>query len=354
MSVEIQNRGPLAPDDLGHADVAPPVASPGRQNGQGTIETAVRHLRVQQKTWEADGIASVTFVDPGGEALPQWLPGAHLSLHLPNGLTREYSLCSAPEDSTSWTVAVLRTSDSRGGSKLIHDQLPVGALIKVEGPRNNFTLDDAEQYALVAGGIGITPIISMVRRLQAAGADWSLLYTGRSRSTMAFLSEIATLPQDRITIHARDEAQGNYADLAAAVGALPAQALVYACGPETLMQAVARAMNDESQLRIERFKAPDVLPGPEQANAGFDVICQSTGQRIPVAPDVSVLDALNDAGVDVPSSCAEGICGTCETRVIKGEVEHRDFLLTPAERTENKSMFVCVSRCKSAELILDL
>lgn len=354
MSIETQNRGPLDRDVMGYEDVPSPGGSPGQQEGLGIKGTAVRHLRVQQKTWEADGIASITLVDPDGAPLPQWLPGAHLSLHLPNGLTREYSLCSAPEDARSWTVAVLRTSDSRGGSKLIHEQLPVGALITVEGPRNNFELDEAERYVLVAGGIGITPIISMVRRLQAAGADWSLLYTGRSRSTMAFLAEIAALPQERVTIHAMDETNGDHADLAAAVGALPSEALVYACGPEALMQAVAHAMTDESRLRIERFKAPEILPQPDQSDTGFDVICESTGQRIPVAPDVSVLDALNEAGVDVPSSCAEGICGTCETRVIKGDVEHRDFLLTPAERTENKSMFVCVSRCRSRELILDL
>lgn len=333
MSVEIQNRAAVTP---------------------AAAESKVLTLRVQQKTWEADGVIRMMFVDPAGAALPQWLPGAHLSLHLPNGLTREYSLCSDPEDSTSWTVAVLRTPDSRGGSRLIHDELPVGTLIKVEGPRNNFELDHAERYALVAGGIGITPIISMVRRLEAVGADWSLLYTGRSRSTMAFLSEISDLPRHRISIHAADEANGNYADLSEAVGSLPPEALVYACGPESLMQAVAGAMADESRLRIERFKAPDIVPGQELDETSFDVICQSTGQRIAVGADVSVLDALNDAGINVPSSCAEGICGTCETGVIEGDVEHRDFLLSPAERAENKSMFVCVSRCRSRELILDL
>lgn len=333
MSVEIQNRRMVTP-----AGAEPKVLT----------------LRVQQKTWEADGVIRITFVDPAGAELPQWLPGAHLSLHLPNGLTREYSLCSDPEDSTSWTVAVLRTPDSRGGSRLIHDELPVGTLIKVEGPRNNFELEHAGRYALVAGGIGITPIISMVRRLESVGADWSLLYTGRSRSTMAFLSEISGLPRHRISIHAADEDNGNYADLSEAVGSLPPEALVYACGPESLMQAVAGAMADDSKLRIERFKAPDVVPGPELDPTSFDVICQSTGQRIAVGPDVSVLDALNDAGMNVPSSCAEGICGTCETGVIEGDVEHRDFLLSPAERAENKSMFVCVSRCRSRELILDL
>lgn len=319
-----------------------------------TVEPTARSLRVQQKTWEADGVTSVTFADPSGAKLPQWQPGSHLSLQLPNGLIREYSLCSNPLDSTSWTVAVLRTPDSRGGSQLVHEGLPVGSLLMVDGPRNNFALEDAGRYVLVAGGIGITPIISMARELQAAGADWSLLYTGRSRATMAFLPEIVALPKDRITIHADDEANGSYPDLAAAVGALSPDALVYACGPEPLLKAVAGAMQDAAQLRIERFKAPEKVIVAEQSESAFDVVCNSTGQRIPVGPDVSVLDALNNAGVDVPSSCAEGICGTCETRVISGEVEHRDFLLSQAEQAANKSMFVCVSRCRSAELILDL
>lgn len=353
MSVEMQNRTTTTIAE-GTGDV--PSASPDMLDQSGLVSAEPKELtlRVQQKRWEADGVVSITFVDPHGSALPQWLPGAHLSLHLPNGLTREYSLCSDPNDTSAWTVAVLRTADSRGGSRLIHDELPVGTLLKVEGPRNNFALEHAGRYALVAGGIGITPIISMVRRLEAAGADWSLLYTGRSRSTMAFLPEISGLPAHRISIHAMDEAGGAYADLAGAVGGLPPEAQVYACGPESLMQAVAGAMADESQLRIERFKAPEVVPGPETEATGFDVICQRSSQRVAVGPDISVLDALNDAGINVPSSCAEGICGTCETGVIAGDVDHRDFLLSPAEKAENKTMFVCVSRCRSRELILDL
>lgn len=328
-----------------------PALTTGRAT---TGESTARTLRVQQKSWESDGVISVTFADPSGAQLPPWQPGSHLSLHLPNGLIREYSLCSNPLDSSSWTVAVLRTPDSRGGSQLVHDGLPVGSLLKVEGPRNSFALEDAGRYVLIAGGIGITPIISMARKLQAAGADWSLLYTGRSRATMAFLPEIEALPQDRITIHADDEANGSYPDLAAAVGTLSSDALVYACGPEPLLKAVAGAMQDEGQLRIERFKAPEKVVVAERDESSFDVVCNSTGQRIPVGPEVSVLAALNNAGIDVPSSCAEGICGTCETRVISGDVEHRDFLLSQAEQAANKSMFVCVSRCRSAELILDL
>ncbi|MFJ5956982.1 PDR/VanB family oxidoreductase [Paenarthrobacter sp. NPDC092416] len=315
---------------------------------------AVRTLRVQQKRWEADGVTSLTLTDPAGTPLPQWVPGAHLSLRLPNGLTREYSLCSDPDSSSSWTVAVLRTPDSRGGSRFVHDDLPVGSLLEVEGPRTNFALEKASGYVLVAGGVGITPIIAMVRQLEKEGADWSLLYTGRSRATMAFLAEISQMPQERVTIHADDEANGNFPDIAGAVGSLPSSALVYVCGPEPLMKAVESAMEDPSRLRLERFKAPVPAAAPAGEDTGFEVVCQSSGQRIVVGPTISVLDALNQAGIDVPSSCTEGICGTCEVGVVEGDVDHRDFLLSPAEQAENKSMFVCVSRCRSTQLVLNL
>ncbi|TVU63998.1 oxidoreductase [Paenarthrobacter nitroguajacolicus] len=319
-----------------------------------TSSPTVRTLRVHQKSWEADGVTSLTLTDPSGAPLPGWVPGAHLSLRLPNGLTREYSLCSDPGSSASWTVAVLRTPDSRGGSKFVHDDLPVGSLLDVEGPRTNFSLEEAGSYVLVAGGVGITPIIAMARQLEKDGADWSLLYTGRSKATMAFLGEISAMPQERVTIHADDEANGNFPDIAGAVGSLGEDSLVYVCGPEPLMKAVEAAMSDPAQLRLERFKAPVPAAPPAEETTSFEVVCLSNGQRIAVGPDISVLDALNQAGINVPSSCTEGICGTCEVGVVEGDVDHRDFLLSPAEQAENKSMFVCVSRCRSRELVLNL
>ncbi|MGW1738314.1 PDR/VanB family oxidoreductase [Nocardia sp. NPDC001965] len=311
-----------------------------------------RTLRVQQKTWEADGVISVTLVDPGGAELPIWEPGAHLALRLPNGLVREYSLCSDPADRSRWTVAVLRKPDSRGGSTHIHDLLPVGSLLEVEGPRQNFALDTAARHILVAGGIGITPILSMVRALHRDGADWTLLYTGRSRSTMAFLEEIGALPADRVTIHADDAAAGRFPDIAGLLGDIDSDTVAYCCGPESLMTACSDALADPGQLRIERFKAPE--PVTTGTDTAFDVVLAGSGQRIPVAPDVSVLSALQNAGVPVQSSCTEGICGTCEVGVVKGDVEHRDFLLSPEEQQTGGTMFVCVSRCRSAELVLDL
>ena len=310
-------------------------------------------LRVQQKTWEADGITSVTLVDPSGNPLPTWRPGAHVALHLPNGLVREYSLCSDPEDSTRWTVAVLRTPDSRGGSTCVHDQLPVGAHIAVDGPRNAFHLEEATNHFLIAGGIGITPIITMVRELHARGADWSLLYTGRSRRTMAFLTEVEKLPRERVHVHV-DEENGSYPDVTAILGSHDPRTLVYCCGPTPLMDAVADGMKDPGQLRLERFKAPERESSAGDTDEAFEVVLSSTGERIPVGPDESVLHALEAAGVPVDSSCTEGICGTCETKVISGEVDHRDFLLTPEEHQAAGTMMICVSRCRGRELVLDL
>lgn len=314
-------------------------------------EHTARTLRVQCKSYEADGVTSVTLVDPDGGELPTWEPGAHIVLHLPGGLTREYSLCSDPGDTSSWTVAVLRVEKSRGGSLHVHDKLSVGAYIEVEGPRSAFALDtDAQKHVLIAGGVGVTPIVAMMRRLHDLGRDWTMLYAGRSRKSMAFVDEIAEFPG--ATVHADDE-QGGLPDLPALLGGLPAGAVVYCCGPAPLLDAVADAMPAQATLRTERFAAPEVVV-PVGGDTAFDVVLDRSGERISVAPDQSVLDALLDAGLDVPSSCTEGICGTCEVGVVKGDVDHRDFLLGESEHAANKTMFPCVSRCRSAELVLDL
>lgn len=312
-----------------------------------------RVLRVQQKAWEADGITSVRLVDPSGDALPTWKPGAHLALHLPNGLVREYSLCSDPHDTTQWTVAVLRVKDSRGGSTHIHDGLAVGAHLPVDGPRNAFHLEDAPKHFLIAGGIGITPIITMARELDARGADWSLLYTGRSRQTMAFLGAAQRLARERVHVHVDDE-NGCYPDIKALLHSQDPRTLVYCCGPPPLMDAVAEGMEDPGLLRLERFQAPERDLPEGESDEGFEVVLNSTGERIPVGPDETVLEALEAAGVGVESSCTEGICGTCETGVISGDVDHRDFLLSPEEHRVAGTMMVCVSRCRDRELVLDL
>ncbi|WP_207841963.1 PDR/VanB family oxidoreductase [Williamsia soli] len=314
--------------------------------------TTSRVLRVHQKTWEADGVTSITFVDPTGASLPSWEPGAHIALHLPGGLIREYSLCSDPADTTQWTVAVLRAEQSRGGSTLVHDQLSVGAEIEIDGPRSAFALDaDATEHVLVAGGVGITPIITMMRRLHSGGQPWRMLYAGRSRTSMAFADEVAA-HEGHSTVHADDE-NGGLPDLVAMVGSATAGSVIYCCGPAALLDAVAAVVPEGVSLRTERFAAPPAAT-PEGDESAFDVVLERSGTRIAVGPEESVLDALIEAGIDVASSCTEGICGTCEVGVVKGDVDHRDFLLSESEHAANATMFPCVSRCRSAELVLDL
>lgn len=311
-----------------------------------------RELRVTQMTWEAEGVLSVRFADPAGEPLPEWEPGAHLALHLPNGIIREFSLCSDPEDRSGWTVAVLREPSSRGGSAYVHLELRVGDLITVEGPRNNFPLEPAERYHLVAGGIGITPILAMARQLERQGADWSMLYAGRSGDTMAFVDELQALAPDRIRIHADDRAGGPPA--LAELATLSPGTLVYCCGPEPLLAAVQETLADPGCLRLERFKAPDPVAPPPGGDQPFDIICSATGGTVHVPVGTTALAALEAAGKDVPSSCTEGICGTCETKVLCGAVDHRDFLLTEEEKEAQNTMFICVSRALTPELTLDI
>jgi tetrachlorobenzoquinone reductase len=312
-------------------------------------------LRLIRSTWLAEGVLGLDFADSGQASaasveLPAWAPGAHLTLHLGNGIARDYSLCGDPADRTRYTVAVQRDAASRGGSGYVHEQLRVGEIIDVDGPKNNFALEDASCYVLVAGGIGITPIRAMARELAGRGANWRLLYCGRTRDRMAFAADLAARHSQNVTVHVDEEA-GAPADLAAYLAAAPADALVYCCGPEPLLDGVATALNDSKRLRIERFRAAAaaVLPGDE---AGFEVVC-SAG-RFTVEPAASILRTLIDAGLDIPFSCEEGICGTCETGVLSGQPDHRDSLLSDEEKAAGKTMLLCVSRCRTPELVLDL
>ncbi|MBO9520646.1 MAG: oxidoreductase [Nocardioidaceae bacterium] len=316
------------------------------------MESPSHDVRVTQLTWEADGVLAVRFRDARGGTLPSWEPGAHLTVHLPNGLAREYSLCSDPADPDGWTVAVLDEADSRGGSRYVHATLRPGDLVRVSGPRNSFALEPAEHYRLVAGGIGITPILAMARELARRGADWQLLYAGRSAASMAFTEELLALGPDRVRLHADDQA-GGPPDLAALLAGPEPGTLVYACGPEPLLAAVAAVLDDPGTLRLERFKAPAPVAhdGPDQP---FEIVCRASGRVVRVPAGSTALAALAEAGIDVPSSCTEGICGTCETKVLAGRVDHRDYLLTESEKHAGNVMFVCVSRALDPEITLDL
>ncbi|UFR04873.1 PDR/VanB family oxidoreductase [Streptomyces sp. Go40/10] len=271
-----------------------------------------------------------------GRDLPRWEPGAHLDLVLPSGLVRQYSLCGDPEDTSSYTVATRLVEDGRGGSREVHEQLAEGMELEVRGPRNRFPLVEADSYVFVAGGIGITPLLPMLRALPD-GADWRLLYAGRARASMPFLEEVVKLGGDRVTV-----VEGR-PDLDALE--VPAGAAVYCCGPEGLMAAVAERFPD---VRLERF-APGAPAGGDSA---FELELRRSGRTLTVPAGTTVLDAVREELPDTAYSCAQGFCGTCQQRVLEGEVDHRDELLTDAERGD--SMLICVSRSRSDRLVLDM
>ncbi|CCG03864.1 PDR/VanB family oxidoreductase [Blastococcus saxobsidens] len=311
----------------------------------------VAALRVTGKDVRADGVLTLDLAAPAGGRLRDWTPGAHIDLVLPNGLTRQYSLCGDRWDPTTYRVGVLREAAGRGGSAFVHDELAVGDLVGVGGPRNNFPLVPADSYLFVAGGIGITPLVPMVRQAELLGADWRLLYGGRRRSSMAFLDELAPYG-DRVEVRPEDEF--GLLDLAGFLGTPRPGVRLYSCGPAPLiaaMETVAAGWPPYA-LRTERFLAEE--RGAPVRTTPFEVELARTGRTVTVSPGVSVLDAVGDAGVEVLSSCRQGICGTCESGVLAGEPDHRDSLLDDAERAAGDTMYICVSRSKSDRLVLDL
>ncbi|MEV1024207.1 PDR/VanB family oxidoreductase [Streptomyces sp. NPDC050264] len=296
-------------------------------------------LVVAEHRQEAAGVVSLTLRRPDGAPLPRWEPGAHVDLLLSEGVERQYSLCGG--DDRSWRIAVLREPGGRGGSAHVHDGLGPGSSVSVRGPRNHFRLEPAPAYRFVAGGIGITPIVPML----AAAAEWSLFYGGRSLGSMAFAEELtASYPADRLHL-----CEGPL-DLAAQLAGLRPGELVYACGPESLLAAVEALVPPEA-LRTERF-APTVAD--TGGDTPFEVELARSGRTVAVPADRTILAALQEAGVEVLYSCAEGTCGTCETDVLAGEVEHRDSVLSPQEKACNDTLMVCVSRAKGSRITLDL
>ncbi len=317
-------------------------------------QTVVREFEVDLVVREtesvADDVVALTLARPDGETLPDWTPGAHVDLVLADGLVRQYSLCGRPSENDAWRVGVLRAPESRGGSVAVHALQP-GATVRVRGPRNHFPVVASQRYLFVAGGIGITPLLAMVHEVEAAGADWELYYGGRSLSSMAFVEELRGFG-DRVHLVPQDE-QG-LLDLDAILGEPRADTLVYACGPEPLLAAVEERCQawPSGSLHLERF-TPRATEAPEDEQ-GFELVLQRSGKTLQVPPDRSVFDVVREAGVSVLGSCLEGICGTCETEVVDGDVDHRDSVLDEEERAANEVMMICVSRCRSARLTLDL
>ncbi len=312
------------------------------------FETAVR---VEAKTLAADGVATLVLHDPDGGLLPSWDPGAHVDLILDGVATRQYSLCGEPGDRHRYRLGILRDPKGTGGSLYVHDQLQAGDTVRIRGPRNNFPLVSAPRYLFLAGGIGITPILAMIKSAEAAGADWHLAYGGRTRASMAFLDELAPYG-DRVTVWPQDER--GLLDLPGLLGTPQPDTLVYCCGPEPLLTAVEAqcAGWPSGALHIERFAARP-LTEPVLTEA-FTVELARSERTLTVPPDRSVLSVLEEAGVAVLSSCGEGTCGTCETGVLEGTPDHRDSVLDPGQRERGDCMMICVSRSCTPRLVLDL
>ncbi|MEV5984008.1 PDR/VanB family oxidoreductase [Streptomyces sp. NPDC052051] len=309
----------------------------------GRPRTRALRLRVARREIVADGVVRLRLE---GRQVPRWEPGAHLDLVLPSGLIRQYSLCGDTADTSSYTVATRLLADGRGGSREVHEELREGAEVEVRGPRNRFPLVEAPAYVFVAGGIGITPVLPMLRALPP-GTPWRLLYCGRGRASMPFLDEIEKWGGDRVTVVATDE--GERPDLDALFTQVPAGAAVYCCGPEGLMEAVEARVPEGATLHRERFAPHATAVGGDRP---FEAELRRSGRTVTVPADSSLLAAVRAELPGTMYSCEQGFCGTCRQRVLAGEIDHRDELLTDAERGE--SMLICVSRAQGERIVLDL
>ena len=276
---------------------------------------------------------------------------SHIDLTLPNGLVRSYSLVNPQSERHRYVIAVQKDRASRGGSKWIHENFRAGDIVTVNGPRNNFALDEnAEKSIFIAGGIGITPILSMIERMNALGRDWELIYCSRKRSGTAFLESLEKKPQVRFNCD--EEPGGKMLDIAAVVKAAPANSHLYCCGPLPMLEAFEKATKDlaRERVHVEYFTAKE----PPAVEGGFKVVLAKSGREFTVPPGKTILDTLRDSGLDIPYSCTEGVCGTCETKVLDGVPDHRDLILTEKERASNNTMMICCSGSKSEKLVLDL
>jgi len=325
-----------------------------------------RDLVVAARTVVADGVVALDLVAHNGRDLPVWAPGSHVDVILSDArqtgaerVERQYSLCGDGADRSTWRVAVLREDAGRGGSVRVHDEVQVGQRLRVRGPRNHFSFDvvPGATYHFVAGGIGITPILSMVRAAAAAGAAWTLDYAGRSLSTMAFADVLGVLDGGRGRVRLHPSGEGSRIDVDALADAGRAGAQVYACGPMRLIEALEDAFAEAGcpdALHVERFEAIEY--GEPVWPDAFEVELALSGDVVTVAPGQSVLEAIEEQSPEtmVLSSCRRGTCGTCEVPVLEGEIEHRDSLLTPFEREQSAVMMACVSRAACARIVLDV
>jgi len=312
------------------------------------------NVQIQAMRLEAAGVLSLELAAEGGGELPPWNAGAHIDLHLPSGLIRQYSLCADPAERRHYRIAVRLEQSGCGGSREVHQSLLTGQTVTIGEPRNHFALQPESRYLFVAAGIGITPLLSMAYSAEKQNADWTLLYGGRSRKSMAFTGELQRLGGGRVEILAKDE--GRRLNLDAILATAEQGTTVYSCGPPALLDALSERFGQAGLagcLRMERFTPAAIKPANGEAGS-FRLILARRGIELTVPAGCSILQTLREAGIDVPCSCEQGICGTCETRVLDGIPDHQDHLLSAREKQSNQSMMLCVSRALSESLTLDL
>jgi ferredoxin-NADP reductase len=313
-----------------------------------------QELRVKRISYEAESINSYELVLPAGGELAPFTAGSHIDLHLKNGMIRSYSLVNDQSERHRYVIAVNKDASGRGGSSFVHDTFKAGDIVTVSGPRNNFALrEDAECSLLIAGGIGITPLMSMIRRVEALSRPWQLFYATRTRRAAAFLDEFdAIRPNADLNLHFDDEHGGRPLDLAAIVGNAPTNAHLYCCGPVPMLEAFEKATagRPSGHIHVEYFQAKQA----PAVDGGFEIRLARSKRTLAVEPGKTILDAVLDAGIMANYSCSEGVCGTCETRVIDGIPDHRDLFLSPEEKAANKTIMICCSGSKSGTLVLDL
>lgn len=340
-------------------DAIPATFTPGTRWGRPPTTTDTRpvdlRLEITAVRQVATDVRALTLAAAGGSALPTWTPGAHVELRLPSGRMRRYSLCGDPA-APEWTVAVLREPAGRGGSVELHEIARPSLHLPVRGPRNRFPLVDAPEHLLLAGGIGVTPLLSMARALHARGRTPRMVYGGRSRAAMAFADELAALLGDRLRMVPQDTE--GLPDLAGALAQVGPATAVYCCGPAPMIaaaRAACAAAGREAQLRVELFDAPLDPPVHDTSrDTPFEVVLARSGRSLTVPADERLIETLRTAVPTLSYDCEQGYCGACETRVLAGVPEHRDTVLDEEERAAGATMMVCVGRAHSRSLTLDL
>ena len=313
-------------------------------------------MRVKSVTYEAERIHTYELRPLAGGELPPFTAGAHIDLHLADGCTRSYSLVNPQNERHRYVIAVALDAASAGGSRYVHEHVQAGGKLMIAPPKNNFALvEDARHSVLIAGGIGITPVWCMVQRLIELGRSWALHYSARTRETAAFVDTIAALRDNGnhppVVLNFDFEPGGKPLDIAAIVNHAPDDAHLYCCGPTGMLDAFERATQQRprEQVHVEYFSAKEA----PATGGGYTVMLAKSNVRVFVKTGETILDALRGAGVDAPFSCTEGVCGSCEMRVLEGIPDHRDMVLTDAERVSNRSMMICCSGAKSETLVLD-